>query len=64
LRFGTLVALEVVEGKETAMYEIQIYQIVEELWRWEIRCDGTLLCCGTAHSEADAENEAREVISA
>ena len=51
-------------GKETAMYQIQIYQIVETLWRWEIRCGGALLCCGTAHTEADAENEAREVISA
>jgi hypothetical protein len=51
-------------GKETAMYEIQIYQIVEKLWRWEIRCGGSLVFCGTAHTEADAENEAREVISA
>ena len=46
------------------MYELQIYEIVKDLWRWEIRCGGALLCCGTAHTEAAAENEAREVINA
>ncbi len=46
------------------MYEVQIYSISETLWRWEIRCGGALLRCGTSHSEAEAENEARETINA
>ena len=46
------------------MYELKIYEIVENLWRWEIRCGGALLRCGTAHTEAAAENVAREIINA
>ena len=46
------------------MYQVQIYRIVSTLWRWEIRCGGALLRCGTAHTKAAAENEALEVINA
>jgi hypothetical protein len=46
------------------MYHVQIYAITEKLWRWEIRCGGALLRCGTAHTEQAAETEAREVINA
>ena len=45
------------------MYEIQIYQIVEKLWRWEIRCGGALLRCGTAPTRAAAEMAVSEVIN-
>jgi hypothetical protein len=67
LGVGTVVALWLVEritAKETAMYQVQIYAIAQTLWRWEIRCGGALLCCGTAHSQVDAENEVRETIDA
>ena len=43
------------------MYEIAIYPITEDLWRWEIRCAGSLLRCGTTRSNAAAERDAREV---
>jgi len=46
------------------MYQVQIYSITNTLWRWEIRCGGQLLCCGTTHTKADAENEVRETIDA
>ena len=39
------------------MYEIVIYPISENLWRWEIRCGGALLRCGAAHTERDAKRE-------
>jgi hypothetical protein len=29
------------------VYEISIYFITFHVWRWEIRCDGTLRRCGT-----------------
>jgi hypothetical protein len=45
-----------------AMYEIQIYSITRALWRWEVRCGGALLCCGTAHSKGAAASKAEEVI--
>jgi len=51
-------------GKETAMYQVQIYSITETLWRWEIRSGGELLCCGTTHTKAEAENEVKETIGA
>ena len=30
------------------MYEVSVYAITPNLWRWEIRCDGALLRWGTA----------------
>jgi hypothetical protein len=46
------------------MYELFVYAIVPLLWRWEIRCEGELLRCGTAPTEEAAEIAAREVINA
>jgi len=40
------------------MYEISIYFIASNLSRWEIRCGGTLLRCGTATTTAAAETHA------
>ena len=37
------------------MYETSIYSITPNLWRWEIRCGGALLRCGTAPTRAAAE---------
>ena len=37
------------------MYELSVYPIIPNLWRWEIRCDGALLRCGTAPTRAAAE---------
>jgi hypothetical protein len=37
------------------MYELSVYAITPCLWRWEIRCGGVLLRCGTAANEVDAE---------
>ena len=46
------------------MYQVQIYPITLEIWRWEIRCGGALLRCGTAHTRLAAESEAMEVVNA
>jgi len=46
------------------MYEILIYPITPDLWRWEIRCDESLLYCGTSHSEEDAEKDVNQVAGA
>lgn len=45
------------------MYELTIYAITLKLWRWEIRCGGTLLRCGTAATKAAAERDVYEVVS-
>lgn len=37
------------------MYELTVYPITPDLWRWELRCGGALLRCGTAPSRAAAE---------
>jgi hypothetical protein len=44
------------------MYQISIYSITPYLWRWEIRCGGALLRCGTAHTRVAAEKNVNEVI--
>ena len=46
------------------MYEIQIYSITCNLWRWEIRCGRALVCCGTARTRQAAENEAKQNVTA
>ena len=46
------------------MYQVEIYSITETLWRWEIRCGGELLCCGTTRTKVEAEHEVRETIDA
>ena len=44
------------------MYDILIYLITPNLWRWEIRCDNVLLRCGVARSKLIAAREAKEVV--
>ena len=46
------------------MYELSVYPITPELWRWEIRCGGALLLCGTATSQGAAERAANEIVHA
>jgi hypothetical protein len=44
------------------MYQLSIYAITPDLWRWEIRCGGALLRCGTAATEAAAETAVSELL--
>ena len=44
------------------MYELSVYPITPHLWRWEIRCGGALLRCGTAPTRDDAERAVNEVV--
>lgn len=46
------------------MYQVLVYSITAHLWRWEIRCDGALLRCGTARTKADAEADVNHATSA
>jgi hypothetical protein len=46
------------------MYQITIYLIAPKLWRWELRCGGALLRCGTAPTNRAAEMEAESVVRA
>ena len=39
------------------MYQISVYSITPNLWRWELRCGGALLRCGTAPTRVAAELE-------
>jgi hypothetical protein len=44
------------------MYDLSIYPITANLWRWEIRHLGALLRCGTAPTRAAAEKVAKAVV--
>jgi hypothetical protein len=46
------------------MYEVSVYPITAHVWRWEIRCGGALLRCGTASTRSAAEMAVRDVINA
>jgi hypothetical protein len=46
------------------MYQVSVYPITADLWRWEIRCGGALLRCGTAPTEIAAQKDANGVVSA
>jgi hypothetical protein len=46
------------------MYQASVYPITPNLWRWEIRCGGALLRCGTAETRGAAEKAANEVVNA
>jgi len=46
------------------MYQIQVYSIAPDLWRWEVRRGHTLLSCGTTHTRQSAEREAKQVSAA
>jgi hypothetical protein len=37
------------------MYQLHVYSITPDLWRWEIRSGNVLLRCGTAPSRSAAE---------
>jgi hypothetical protein len=45
------------------MYEASVYSIGPNLWRWEIRCGGALLRCGTAATRAIAELYVQAVVN-
>ncbi len=45
------------------MYEISVYPITPCLWRWEIRCGGALLRCGTAPTKDAAEIDVSEAVN-
>jgi hypothetical protein len=40
------------------MYQVSVYSVTADLWRWEVRCDGTLLRCGTAPTRLTAARDA------
>jgi len=44
------------------MYQISVYPITPNLWRWEIRCGGALLRCGFSRTQGAAERAVNEVI--
>ena len=46
------------------MYQIEVYPITQNLWRWEVRYGGALLCCGTAYTSRAAESQAKEAVNA
>jgi hypothetical protein len=45
------------------MYELSVYSITPNLWRWEICGGGALLRCGNAPTRAAAEADVRELIN-
>jgi hypothetical protein len=44
------------------MYQVSVYPITPNLWRWEIRSGGALLRCGTAPTQGAAARAGNEVI--
>ncbi len=47
----------------TIMYQISVYSITPKLWRWELRCGGALLRCGTAPTKVAAEQEVSLILN-
>jgi hypothetical protein len=45
------------------MYQVIVYSITPNLWRWEIRSGSVLLRCGTAPTSRAAERAARAVVN-
>jgi hypothetical protein len=45
------------------MYELSVYAITPYLWRWEIRCGGALLRCGTAPTRVAAEKDVNHAVN-
>lgn len=58
----SLVATGQKKGGAT-VYQLSVYAITPSLWRWEIRCAGALLRCGTARTKVAAETHMREIVS-
>jgi hypothetical protein len=44
------------------MYQLSVYPITPSLWRWEFRCGGALVRCGTARTSAAAERDVLEIV--
>jgi hypothetical protein len=44
------------------MYQLLVYPITANLWRWEIRCGGALLRCGTAPTQVAAAMDANGIV--
>ena len=44
------------------MYDLSVYPITADLWRWEIRCGGALLRCGTAPTRDAAAMQVNGVV--
>jgi hypothetical protein len=45
------------------MYQLSVYPLTPNLWRWEIRSGGALLRCGTASTKVAAEMDVNEVVN-
>jgi hypothetical protein len=45
------------------MYQVTVYAITPNLWRWEIRCGGALRCCGTAPTMVAAKMDVNDVVN-
>jgi hypothetical protein len=45
------------------MYQVSVYSITPNLWRWGIRCGGALLRCGTAPTRIAAAMAANKVVN-
>jgi len=43
------------------MYQLSVYPITPNLWRWEIRRGGALLRCGTAPTRVATEMDVSHV---
>jgi hypothetical protein len=52
------------EREGVTMYQISVYTISLLLWRWEVRCGGALLRCGTAPTKVAARRDARGAVNA
>jgi hypothetical protein len=45
------------------VYQVSVYLITLNLWRWEIRWGGALLRCGTAPTRVAAERDAAALVN-
>jgi hypothetical protein len=45
------------------MYQIYVYAIEPNLWRWELRSGGALLRCGTVATRVAAEAAANQFVN-
>jgi hypothetical protein len=43
------------------MFQISLYPIAANLWRWEVRYGSTLVRCGTAPSRNAAANDVKDL---
>jgi hypothetical protein len=51
------------ERRDATMYQLSVYPITPDLWRWEIRCGGALLRCGTAPTRVAAETDVNDAVN-